>query len=221
VAVTKRATSTDRPKQAAGTDAWDVTTEWLDAYLRGNGLDPLPGGVDGAWEAAFVSQLIRRTHDHFRAIRATGENPGTRLGDPEQLAARVVAAAPLEPSPLEELTGPFYDTAGLRHWLDVTRQALLDRVKAHTLLGMQTGGRTWVYPAWQFLSTGNGQTIPHLTEVLRALAAGIDDPWTWALWLQAPDEDLEGMTSVAWLDAGRDPAPVLRDAHADAARWAA
>jgi len=208
-------------RPAAVPKSWDVPTEWVDDFLRGNGLDPLPRGTDGAWEAAFVRRLMQRMHAHFRGIREAGGSPATSLGDPEKLADWVVAAAPLEPSPLEELVGPFYDTAGLRAWLGVSRQAVLERVKTHTLLGMQTGDRTWVYPAWQFRKTGNGETIPHLAEVLRILAKAIDDPWTWALWLQAPDEDLDGMTSAQWLESGRDPAPVLAEARADAARWAA
>jgi hypothetical protein len=158
-------------------------------------------------------------HDHFQVIRAAGGTPATRLGDPEQLAQRLIAAAPLEPSPLEELTGPFYDTAGLRRWLDVRRQALDSRVRANTLLGLQTGDGTWVYPAWQF--TDDRKTIPHLAEVLRALARGTSERWTWALWLTAPNEDWDDKPAWKWLAEGKDPVPVLRAAHADAARWAA
>lgn len=196
------------------------STEWIEEWARTNGLSPLPRGRTRDWEVLFANRLLTRLHVGFQQIRESGTDPTESLGDPEQLADRIAATAPLEPSPLEELTGPFYDTAGLRAWLGgVSRQALLDRVKARTLLGMQTRDRSWVYSAWQFAN--DGQTIPHLAEVLRALAAGIDDPWTWALWLQAPDEDLDGMTSAQWLNAGYDPAPVLAEARADAAHWAA
>jgi hypothetical protein len=76
-----------------------------------------------------------------------------------------------------------------------------------------------VYPAWQF--TEDGTTVPHLAEVLGVLRAGTDSPWTQALWLCAPAEYLDGSTPAEWLAAGRDPAPVLLAARADAARWAA
>ncbi len=196
----------------------DLPEAWLDGFLRANGLTPLPQDPAGAYEARFATSLVANMHRSFLRLRAAGVDPEA-LGDPDELAERVAASAPLAPSPLEELTGPFYDTAGLRAWLAVSRQALLDRVKARTLLGMQTGNRTWVYPAWQF--TPDRGTIPHLATLLRTLSEGSTDPWTWALWLCAPDEDLDGMTSAQWLAAGRDPQPVLAEAQRDAARWAA
>jgi hypothetical protein len=170
------------------------------------------------YEASFMVTLVQRMHEHFNEMRDAGVE-FSALGDPEQLAERVAAAAPFEPSPLEDLTGPFYNTTALRNWLGTSRQALADRVKANTLLGLRTGDGTWVYPAWQF--TNDRQVIPHLSEVLRALAAGTEERWTWALWLSAPNEDWGEKPAWKWLAEGRDPKPVLAEAHADADHWAA
>jgi hypothetical protein len=176
------------------------------------------GDPSAEYEARFLALLVTRFQESFGRLREAGVAPES-LGDPEQLADRVAAAAPLQPSPLEELTGPFYDTSGLRTWLGITRQALLDRVRANRLLGLRTGDGSWVYPAWQF--TDDGGTIPHLAEVLRALAQGTDERWTWALWLTAPNEDWAGKPAWRWLADGGEPDPVLTEAHADAAHWAA
>lgn len=73
----------------------------------------------GEYEARFLASLTSRFHESFVRLRQAGVAPES-LGDPEQLAERVAAAAPLQPSPLEELTGPFYDTSGLRTWLAIT-----------------------------------------------------------------------------------------------------
>lgn len=183
----------------------------------GAGLPTAAGGLD-RYEAVFLSRLLTDFHGFFERMREAKVSPDM-LGDPQHLADRVVAAAPSQPSPLEGLTGPFYGTAGLRAWLGVTRQALADRVRGKRLLGMRTGDGTWVYPAWQF--TDDRRTIPHLAEVLRALAAGSDEPWTWALWLTAPSEDWQGLPAWRYLADGGDLAPVLFEARVDAARWAA
>lgn len=170
------------------------------------------------FEDKFMKTLVSGMFERLKGLREAGVEFDT-LGDPEALAERVMASVPLVPSPLEDLTGPFYDTTGLRTWLDTSRQALADRVKANTLLGLQTGDGAWVYPAWQF--TDARKTIPHLADVLRALARGTGERWTWALWLTAPNEDWAGKPAWRWLAEGRDPEPVLFEARANAARWVA
>jgi len=119
------------------------------------------------------------------------------------------------------LTWPFYDTRGLTKWLRVTRQALDSRARNRTILALTTGSGQRVYPAWQF--TPDRQTIAHLFEVLQALAKGQTDPWTHPLWLTGPVDNGDGelMPAWKWLAEGGDPEPVLAEAHADAARWAA
>lgn len=86
------------------------------------------------------------------------------------------------------------------------------------MLGCPTTVRRWIYPVWQFQD--NGELLPGLPAVLRVLARGIDDGWTWALRLRtaAPGE-LDGKTMTQWLGDGGDVEPVLRLAANDAAAW--
>lgn len=77
-----------------------------------------------------------------------------------------------------------------------------------------------IYPVWQFQD--DGELLPGLPAVLEVLASGINDGWTWALWLQTvvPGE-LDGKTVTEWLRDGGDVEPVLQLAANDAAAWAA
>lgn len=169
--------------------------------------------------AAFFDSLKARYGEAFARVVQAGHDL-TELGDPDELAERVVASTPLAVSPLEQLTGPFYDTSGLAAWLGISRQALDSRAKNRTLLALRTGNGQRIYPAWQFTSAK--ATLPHLSEVLQALASGTDDPWTWALWLTSPgSRQFLSIPAWRWLAEGRDPQPLLAEAHAEAARWAA
>lgn len=159
-----------------------------------------------------------------RAVRNRLMHAGSaikQLGDPEQLAQQWASMLPLAPSPMEDLTGPFYDTAGLRSWLGITRQALDSRARNGTLLALTTGEGQRVYPAWQWRN--DRTTIPHLAEVLQPLLAAARDTWIVALWMTAPVDHGDGREIAAWkwLDEGNDPEPVVSEARADAARWAA
>ncbi|MFD1846447.1 hypothetical protein [Arthrobacter flavus] len=121
---------------------------------------------------------------------------------------------------LAQKVGPFYDAEGVLNWLGVSRQAIHKRRGARTILGCRTADGRFIYPVWQFQN--DGRLLARLPEVLKVLAAGIDDPWTWALWLQsAVDEELDGKTVTQWLRDGGDVEPVLRLARNDAAAWAA
>jgi hypothetical protein len=169
-----------------------------------------------AYERAVVDGVTRLVHARLRA--AAGGAAASDLGDPDKVAERMAAVLPT-PEPYDSVCGPFYDTAGLVTWLGLSRQAVHHRAKAGLVLGCKTADGRTVYPAWQF--TEEGATIPYLAEVLGVLRAGTDSPWTHALWLGAPANDLDGSTPAEWLTAGNDPARVLAAARADAARWAA
>lgn len=71
-----------------------------------------------------------------------------------------------------------------------------------------------LYPAWQFDHHGN--LVPGLSAVLAILSSGAD-PWTIARWLRTRADEL-GVDPMSWLSKGRDPAPVLAAARADALR---
>lgn len=168
--------------------------------------------------SAFANALRREVRNRLVHLAESGA-PLEHLGRPEEVAEQWAAMLPLAPSPLKELTGPFYDTTGLRSWLGVTRQALDSRVRHQTLLVLTTGDGSRVYPAWQWRP--DKSTIPHLAEVLQPLLRGARDPWTVALWMSTPVDwgSGEKMAAWKWLDHGRNPQPVLDEARADSARW--
>lgn len=143
-------------------------------------------------------------------------DPAIADTDPAELAEQLVSAVPTRHD-LDRLTGPFYDTAGLTKWLDVSRQALDDRTKKGTLLMCRLQDGTRVYPAWQFRN--NRTTVPHLAEALKILRVGAESPWTVATWLRTPLSKLDGVDPVSWLDRGGEPEAVLAVARADADRW--
>lgn len=170
-----------------------------------------------AYEADIVEAVRRRVHARLSTAVAAGATVGD-FGDPEQVAEAMAAALPAA-HPFDSVVGPFYDTGGLVSWLGITRQALHHRAKVGQLLACPTADGHTVYPAWQF--TPDGSTIPYLAEVLAALRAGSDDPWTHAIWLRTSATDLGNRSAADWLAAGRKPDRVLAAARGDAARWAA
>lgn len=110
--------------------------------------------------------------------------------------------------------GPFYDSAGARLQLGLrTKQALDSRRKTQTVLAMQTGDGTWLYPAWQF--TGDGHVHQVLLPALKALR-GIDR-WQAGVWLVSEHPDLGGISPRQALREGVDPAAVARAAAHDKA----
>lgn len=150
-------------------------------------------------------------------IHLAANSPELVEADPLELADRMVASIPVRHR-YDAVLGPFYDTTGLRKWLGLTRQALASRVRAGSLLACPTEDGQLVYPAWQFRS--DGTTVPHLPAVIKILRPQAKTPWTVATWLRtAGGNDLDGMDAVSWLDAGRDPEPILEQARADGARW--
>lgn len=121
---------------------------------------------------------------------------------------------------LAEKVGPFYDVTGLMTWLGVSRQEIQARREAGTILGCPTAEGELIYPVWQFQD--DGELLAGLPAVLEVLASGIEDSWTWALWLRTavPDE-LDGKPAAEWLRDEGDVEPVLQLAANDAAVWAA
>ena len=139
------------------------------------------------------------------------------VGGLERIADAMVAALPGN-HPYDQTIGPFYDTAGLTRWWGVSRQSLHKKIAAGSLIACPLDDGQLSYPVWQF--TTSATVHPSMTAVWRALRVAAD-PWTCALWMSAPSEDLDGATAVEWLAQGREVATVLRAAEADAQRWVA
>ncbi|MUL84542.1 MULTISPECIES: hypothetical protein [unclassified Mycolicibacterium] len=169
------------------------------------------------FEHQIMLSVSRKVHERMRRADEARLGPEA-FGDPEEIAEAMVAALPLG-HVFDEITGPFYDTAGLTRWLGVSRQALHQKVARYAILACPLDEGGVVYPAWQFLDSG--ATIPSLRDVLTALTEGADDPWMAALWMRAPSDRLDGSCPADWLCQGGDPQRVIEMARESAASWSA
>lgn len=101
--------------------------------------------------------------------------------------------------------------------LGVSRK-VLDELAAQSrliVLSSQTGDP--FYPAWQFDVPERHRRALGDAHA-RLVNAGDLSPWTAASWFSSPHPELDGLTPVAYLRAGGDPARVLDAAEHDAAR---
>lgn len=137
-----------------------------------------------------------------------------------QVAARNAARHMATRNDFDQNAGPFYDTVKVRQILGVSRQAIADRARHHTILRMDTTDKVTVFPTFQFVG---GQVDPRLIPVLQTLLGSGASGWTVTLWLTTPVAVLEHMTPVEALRSGRaDMAALVDDLAADdAGRWAA
>lgn len=121
-------------------------------------------------------------------------NVDERVGTPEDIAARMLAAIP-HSSTWDAAAGPFYDTAGLVRWLDVSRQRIHQLAKHGDILSVLTGdGKSTLYPAWQF--GPQGELLPGLKQVVDVLKPALASSWTIASWLNADTEDSDSPASL-------------------------
>jgi hypothetical protein len=169
----------------------------------------------------YVAQVSARVNAELArrvgTLRERGVDPDS-LGDPDALAARMLAAVP-EPSPWSEL-GPFYSTSGIARVLGgISRQAVEERRRRRTILALRTADGVWVYPAFQL--DDRNRVVQGLAEVLdRFRPHTADDEWMVASFLAAPQPGLHGDSVVDHLRSGGDLAAVLDLAADRAERWA-
>src|SRR4029450_5591027 len=125
------------------------------------------------------------------ALRELGHDTHD-LGDPDDLAARMLATVP-EPSPWTEL-GPYYSTTGIARVLGgVSRQAVEERGRRRTIVARRTADNVWVYPAFQL--DGHNQVVRGLAEVLAGFhPLTSDDEWMVASFVAAPQPGLGGVS---------------------------
>ncbi|MCM3505847.1 hypothetical protein M3666_12055 [Curtobacterium sp. ODYSSEY 48 V2] len=112
-------------------------------------------------------------------------------GSMEAVVDRMLASIP-GANVLDERVGPFYDTAGLRAWFKMSRQTLDAQARAGDVLCVMSGDNQRLYPSFQF--DANGSLLPRLREVLAALDPGREALWGDAVWLNAPVDELDGLT---------------------------
>ena len=172
-------------------------------------------------DAAYVHRVSSRVSEELArrvdTLRRNGHKAAD-LGDPDELAARMLAAVPA-PSPWRDL-GPFYSTTGLARVLGgVSRQAIEERRRRRTILALRTADGVWVYPAFQL--DDRNRVVRGLAEVLGRFRPGTpDDEWMVAAFVAASQPGLNDRSIVEHLRAGGDLAPVLALADERARRWA-
>ncbi len=169
------------------------------------------------FEREIMRSVGRKVHDRLRKA-AEAQVSAEVFGDPEAIADAMVAALPLGHH-FDEISGPFYDTAGLARWLGISRQAVHQKSTRLALLACPLADGGVVYPVWQFLD--NGATIPALGAVLATLAEGSDDTWMMALWMRAASDQLDGACPSDWLRKGGDAQQVITLAREVATGWRA
>lgn len=122
-----------------------------------------------------------------------------------------------EQDPWDRILGPFYTVTSASRLLNITEDELLEKVKRLEVLCTVTSDEVSLFPAFQFI---DGEVLEGLSEVLPILQSGIDDPWTWGMWLTAKvGFDDEPKVSAVDLILAGDKESVLLEASHDAWAW--
>lgn len=180
----------------------------------GNPQDKAPVNI----QVAQADKILKALNRRLREAAEKGANI-VELGEPEQVAERIVKQMPLTKSALAGAVGPCYSTESLRAVLNMTRQGLSKAALQRRVLRLPVQEKdTYIYPAFQ---VKDGAIIPGLREVLDVLAEGSPRPWTWALWLNNLTGPENRPTRNIDRLADGDLEGVLRDAHRTAVAWAA
>jgi hypothetical protein len=116
-----------------------------------------------------------------------GDVPGPDAAQAGREAARQAVA----PVIWRMALGEVWDTARVTELLGVSRQAVAQRVRAGTLLGLPGRGTT-LFPAWQF-DVARRAVRPIVAALLAEFRneAGIES-WTIASWARTPQTELRG-----------------------------
>ena len=171
----------------------------------------------GSFGARVVGRVAAEVEKMSQRYAAAGRSL-EELGSEADLVEQMVSVLP-PPSPWNQALGPFYTTTSVRKKLgDVSRQAVADRVRRGTLLGLKTADSAWVYPVFQF--GRRGRVLEGLPTVLQCFDEESVDGWTLAGWLVAPQGSLGGSSVVEWLRAGKDREAAVAVAKAAARRFA-
>lgn len=162
----------------------------------------------------FRKELGQRLGRHGTLLDHVGAREAAELG-------RRAAEAALAPLIWGEAVGERWDTTETAEFLGVTRQALHDRVRRGTLLGVPGRGVTW-FPTWQF-DLARRQARPVVAAVL-GVFRDLDhpvQPVEIAAWARQSQPELEGINPADWIAGGRPDDAVLAAARHTAARLAA
>jgi hypothetical protein len=142
---------------------------------------------------ALATEIFKQTLERL-------ELPEGRLSNPQEQERLGRRAALLATSEIvwDEHLGPMYGWSDVAEILGTvsTRQGVSDLARRGRLLALPTAGGRVVYPAFQFHGS---RTIPGLTELLAVLAQTGASAWTRASWFQSDQDELDGLSPVAYL----------------------
>ncbi|GAB7006855.1 hypothetical protein JCM18899A_43280 [Nocardioides sp. AN3] len=99
--------------------------------------------------------------------------------------------------------------------LEVSEQAILDRLESGALVGLKKG-REWRLPTWQFDPDAERGFVPGLAELRAVFPGGVV---TLSKWVTTPSVDLDDATPAGELAAGHVDQVVLAAKSLTAAAW--
>ena len=139
--------------------------------------------------------------------------PGSVEADPEsmaQLIFDVVINRLPDPdrSELAELVAPLWTAEHTRHLLKLSRRAMSSREQARSLLALETADGDLYYPVSQFeRHDGEIRVKPALQAFMQAMPDR--DPWTIAVLVNTPADELDSSTPLDWVRGGGDTQVLL------------
>lgn len=99
--------------------------------------------------------------------------------------------------------------------LDVSEQAVLDRLEAGDLVGLKKG-REWRLPAWQFSADAERGFVPGIARLVEVFPGGVVSLTEWAT---RPNVEFDGATPANELAAGRADAVINAARAGSLAAW--
>lgn len=166
---------------------------------------------------ATVDRLLGRVREPLLELERRYRAQGRSVADAglDELALRMASVVPA-PSPVNERLGPFYRTEQVVRLMGISRQAVADRVRKGTLLGMQTADGSWVYPMFQFKGR---RLLVGFSDVLRHFNHRDIDRWAVAAWWVSPSSALGGSRPLDWIRSARDDQALTTLARDTVRRW--
>ncbi|MGI0522137.1 hypothetical protein ABY45_16320 [Microbacterium maritypicum] len=120
-----------------------------------------------------------------------------------------------KPNPWAMIVGPSYTVASMARTLGWTEAEILEAGADLRLLMLRTDDGVDLFPAFQLQ---DGKVVDGLPQVLRVLQTGVNDPWTWAQWLNVALPKDDPPRNITLLYEGR-LEEALRNARHDAWAW--
>jgi hypothetical protein len=166
-------------------------------------------------EAGFADgfhERLRALLDRHRELGQLGYDEARRLGAD-------AAGAAVAPVLWRAVVGETWDTTTTTEFMNVSRQALHQRVRKGTILALPGRG-TRHFPVWQF-DTVRRDVWPVVPKILAAFHdADIDDPFVVASWASSRQPELDA-SPEGWIVHGNNPDTVLEVAERTARDLAA